>query len=484
MEKKTNLLSKLGADFRSKSVRAGGYSTVAVALLLAMVVVVNLLVPSLPTNITKLDMSGQDLLKLSQQTKTIVSNAKEEVTLYLLAEAGTEDDTILALLKRYSDLNSKIRVVKKDPVASPGFVTSYTDATLSGNDVLVVCGERSRFISVEDIYLYDIDYNTYEYSVTFNGENALTSAIDYVTNGNLPKLYLLSGHGENSLSTSLTDAISNDNIETASLSLLTMEAVPEDATAVLINGPTSDISADELELLRTYLSKGGNVMLVTDYKATSLPNLEALMADYAMEAAHGLLVEGNSSGHMRGYAYYLLPTLSALHDISAPLKNAGYYVCTPLAHGLTVAEGYDSDTLTVNKLLTTSSSAYLKDLESIKTGTEKAEGDPTGSYATAISVEKAADSVTSRAVWISSLQALSETVDGWVSGGNTDFVINALDWLCQKEESISIRGKTINTSVLTVPSSDGNTWNIVLIFLLPASMLVTGIAVFVRRKRK
>ena len=484
MKKNANLLSRLGADFRSKSVRVGGYSTMAVALLLAMVVVVNLLVSSLPTNITKLDMSGQDLLKLSQQTKTIVSNADEEVTLYLLAEAGTEDDTILALLKRYSDLNSKIRVVKKDPVASPGFVTSYTDATLSGNDVLVVCGERSRFVSNGEIYLYDVDYNTYEYTVTFNGESALTSAIDYVTNGNLPKLYLLSGHGESTLSVTLTDAISHDNIETASLSLLTMDAVPEDATAILINGPTSDISADELELLRAYMAKGGNVMLVTDYKATSLPNLEALMADYAMQSAPGLLVEGNSSGHMRGYAYYLLPTLTALHDITSPLKNAGYYVCTPLAHGLTVAKDYDENTFTVNKLLTTSSSAYLKDLESIKTSTEKADGDPTGSYATAISVEKALANGTSRAVWVSSLQALSETVDGWVSGGNTDFVINALDWLCQKEESISIRGKTIDTSVLTVPSGAGNTWSIVMIFLLPGSLLVAGIVVFIRRKRK
>ncbi len=482
--KPNNLFARLQADFRSKTLRAGGYSTLAVALVLAIAIAANLLVSSLPTSLTKLDMSSEDLLTLSQQTKNIVSGVKEEITLYLLAETGTEDDTIWALLKRYSDLNSKISVVKKDPVAYPGFVSAYTDAELTGNDVLVVCGDRSKFVSYQDIYIYNADYNTYQYSITFNGEGALTAAIDYVTSGDLPKLYLLTGHGESTLRTVLSGAISNDNIETASLSLLSLDAVPKDADAILINGPTTDISAEELKILRSYMEQGGNVMLVSDFKVQGLTNLEALMGDYAMQSAPGLLVEGDSAGHMRDYAYYLLPSLNSLHPITQPLAHGGYYVCTPLAHGLTVAKDYDKETLTVTQLLYTSASAYLKDLEDAKDSTIKAAGDPTGSFATAISAEKKLKSGSSRAVWLSSLQTLSEGADSWVSGANTDFVINALDWLCRKEASISIRGKLMHTNALTVPTGAANTWSAVLIFLLPAGMLTAGIAVFIRRKRK
>ena len=484
MSQQNSMMSKLQAGLRSKTLRVGGYSSLAIALVLAIAVVINLMAGSLPTNITKLDMSSEDLLALSQQTKSVVSSANAQVTLYLLAEPGTEDDTILSLLKRYADLNSKISVVKKDPVAYPGFVSQYTNASLSGNDVLVVSGDRSRFISYNDIYYYDVDYSTYQYTVTFNGEGLLTSAIDYVTSGNLPKLYTLTGHGESTLSTSLGDAISYDNIEMASLNLLTSESVPKDASAVLINGPTTDISADELALLQDYMKAGGNVMLVTGYNVENLTNLYTLMADYAIEPAAGLLVEGSSSNHMRGYAYYLLPNISSAHSITAPLASGNYYVCTPLAHGLTLAKEYDTETITATKLLFTSSSAYLKSLDAVKESTEKADGDPTGTYCTAIASEKALSSGSSRVVWLSSLQAMSETADGWVSGTNSDFVINALDWLCQKESSISIRGKNLQLDALTVPSGVANTWNTILIFLIPGAFLVSGIVVFVRRKRK
>lgn len=484
MKQETNLMSRLQDGLRSKTLRVGGYSSLAIALVLAIAIVINLMVGSLPTSITQIDMSSEDLLALSQQTKSLVSAADAQVTLYLLAEPGSEDDTILSLLHRYADLNSKISVVKKDPVAYPGFVSQYTNATLTGNDVLVVSGDRSRFISYNDIYYYEVDYSTYAYNVTFNGEGLLTSAIDYVTSGKLPKLYTLTGHGETTLSTSLGDAISYDNIQMASLNLLSADAIPEDASAILINGPTNDITADELALLQDYTKAGGNVMLVTNYNVDNLPNLYKLMADYAIEPAHGLLVEGSSSNHMRGYAYYLLPNISASHSITSPLAGGNYYVCTPLAHGLTVAKEYDTAAITVTKLLYTSGSAYLKSLDAIKESTEKADGDPTGLYSTAIASEKALDSGSSRVVWLSSLQAMSETADGWVSGTNSDFIINTLDWLCQKESSISIRGKNLQLDALTIPSGVANTWNTVLIFLVPGAFLISGIVVFVRRKRK
>ena len=42
------------------------------------------------------------------------------------------------------------------------------------------------------------------------------------------------------------------------LALLTADAVPEDAAAVVLNAPTKDISAEEAERLRTYLAGGGS----------------------------------------------------------------------------------------------------------------------------------------------------------------------------------------------------------------------------------
>ncbi len=102
------------------------------------------------------------------------------------------------------------------------------------------------------------------YDVSFAGENALTSAISYVTSDDLPKLYLLEGHGESALSDTFSTAVEQENLMMDTLSLLTLEAVPEDADCVMIYAPTSDISADEKDRLLSYLQGGGTLMLITD----------------------------------------------------------------------------------------------------------------------------------------------------------------------------------------------------------------------------
>ena len=125
------------------------------------------------------------------------------------------------------------------------------------NNSLVESGEKSRYIAYEDIYEYDTSnyYTTESVSQSFDGEGQITSAIDYVVREDLPQVYLLSGHGEQELSETFTDELARSNYETVSdFSLLNVDAVPEDCDALIINAPTSDISEEELELLRDYVA--------------------------------------------------------------------------------------------------------------------------------------------------------------------------------------------------------------------------------------
>ena len=86
-----------------------------------------------------------------------------------------------------------------------------------------------------------------------------------MTRESLPKVYILKGHGEDELSDNITNMIKQDNMEASSLSLLSMNNVPEDAAVVFINNPSSDLGDDETEMLIAYLQKGGRAVLMTDY---------------------------------------------------------------------------------------------------------------------------------------------------------------------------------------------------------------------------
>ena len=302
--KKPNFSWKRVADsFSTRSFRVGGYSVAAAAIVLAIAVMVNVFAAALPASVTKFDTTANQLFTLSEQTEKLVSGLTDEVTVYWIVRSGREESYLESLLSRYQSLSDKIRVVKKDPDVFPTFTQQYTDS-FTENSLIVEAGERYRYVDYNDIFV--MDYTSYYYygteSWSFCGESELTSAIDYVVSENLPKVYLLTGHGESSLSDSFASAVKQQNIETAELSLLTLESVPADTDCILINAPQSDISLDEQSKLLEYLGNGGNLFLITDPpKSGELTNLEALMADYGVTTVDGIVVESFGRGNVPPY---------------------------------------------------------------------------------------------------------------------------------------------------------------------------------------
>ena len=116
----------------------------------------------------------------------------------------------------------------------PTFTEQYTNETVQNNSLIVECGDRSRFIGYDDIYIQEADVYSYSYNTSFDGEGAITSAIDYVVSEELPQLYMLEGHGEAELPATFSEQIEKENIEVSSFSLLTVDSVPEEADCVLI----------------------------------------------------------------------------------------------------------------------------------------------------------------------------------------------------------------------------------------------------------
>ena len=257
--------SEIKAAFSSKSFKVGGYSVAAAVVVIAIAVAVNMIAGALPAGVTQLDMTTSGVYSLSQETENLLSGLEEEVTVYWVVQDGQEDVTLEHLLDRYEAGSSKIKVVKRDPDVYPTFLAQYDVSETYNNSLIVESGETFRYVSYNDVYEYDYSSYSYDYSYTtsFAGENALTSAINYVISSDLPKIYILTGHGESELSTTFAGAVQSANIEYEELSLLTEEAVPEDADAIMICSPQSDISAEEEELLADYLAAGGNLMLLT-----------------------------------------------------------------------------------------------------------------------------------------------------------------------------------------------------------------------------
>lgn len=470
----------MAQQFRTRRFRAGGYTTFATAIVIAIAVAANLLAGALPESVTQQDMTQAQIYTLSDQTRRIVSAIEKDVTLYQVAVSGNENESVRAFLKRYADLSDHISIETADPIENPSFLKTYGQ-NMSINSVIIQSGDKYRIVDYNDIYVVDYSYDYYSggfsNTTSFNGEQEITSAIYYVVSDSLPVVYTLTGHGEEAISETVLNLLSQQNMEQQSLSLLTEEAVPEDAAAVVVSVPQSDISEDEAERLKEYLAAGGQMILMTDQlDAETFPNLLSVTESMGLTVGEGMVIEGDASRCVRGYNYYILPEITS-HEITNPLIDGGYYIMTPMAQPL--EETADS-TADVTTLLTTSSKAYAKMAGYDMQTTEKEDGDTDGPFYVGMLSEKNG----ARLAWFSTPLLLDASTNSIIGGSNYDLFLNTLSYACAQEDSISIRAKSLDVEALVVPQQTASTLSVLVVGVIPALLVAAGIVIVVRRKRK
>ena len=482
--KKQDLLSRLAPKKPKQAAPAasriafqgGSYSLALTAVVLALVIAVNVLASLLPSGWTRFDISATKLYSITSNTKVVVNALQQDVTIYWIVQAGEEDDVIENLLDKYDSLSDHITVVKKNPDVYPTFAEQYTDETVQNNSLVVECGDKSRFIGYDDIYVSEADVYSYTYNTSFDGEGAITSAIDYVVSEEQPRIYTLEGHGEAELPSTFSDQIEKDNMEVQSLSLLNVDEVPEDAACVLIYAPSSDISAEEKEMLAQYTQNGGKLLVMAGpVEDASLENLNSLLGDYGVTVNEGIVIEGDRDHYAFQSPFALMPDMNS-SGVTDSLMEEHHYPILTIASGLTV----DESRTEVTQLLTTSDSAYSKlsgyDLETY----DKEEGDIDGPFALAVSIDCGNSG---QILWFSSSSFLDDMYNAYSSGANVNLGMNALSELIGESEAIAIRSKSLNYNYLTISSSTSSLLKVVMIGVFPLLYLGIGIGVVLRRRR-
>ena len=476
-------MKKNTAKNNQLALKGGSYSLIITATVLAILIVVNIFASSMPTTLTKFDISASKLYSITSNTKAVVNNLKQDVTIYWIVQADQEDTIIENLLGKYDGLSSHIDVVKKNPDVFPTFAQQYTDEEIYNNSLIVVSKDRSRYISLEEIYEYEYEYDYYSYSYVatgisgFDGEGAITSAIDYVVSEDLPKIYVLEGHGEGELPTTFSDTVGKENIEGETLSLLTVDEIPEDADAIMIYEPQSDISELEKTMLAEYAENGGKLLVISGpVYDVEFTNLHSLLSDYGVTVETGIVIEGDRSNYAYGYPEMLIPNIES-HSITDPLIEERYYPIVPLAQGMTITDTSGA----VTELLYTSDSAFSKVAGFELDTYDKEDGDIDGPFSIAVSIETDG---AGQIIWFSVADFLDDMYNSYSSGANVNLVMNAISSLVGEREAISIRVKSIDYSYLTIDEETSSALKLMMIGIFPLAYLGLGIGVIVSKRRK
>ncbi|NLO46237.1 MAG: GldG family protein [Clostridiales bacterium] len=474
------------SSFKTRSTKAGTYMFTVCAIAVAAVIILNMIVGKLPSSIKHIDTTGTDIYSISDYSKQIVKNIDTKVTVYLVAKKGNEDMALSTLLDRYAGLNSNIKVEQKDPELSL-IADKYSEGDLEENSLIFVSDKRSKTVDYSSLYEYSetAQQNYYYYgdqvqADIFDGENEITSALSYVTTDILPKVYSLTGHGEEGFSDSVLSYIVNENIELDDIDVLKAKQIPDDCECLIISDPSKDISTDEKDIILDYLGGGGNLLIMTSYKDNQTPNLEEVLENYGVQKQKGVIIEDDPNCYYY-YYNYLMPNIQS-HEVTDPILDSGYRVLMPMAHGIAETDLHRGS-LELTSLLTTSKSAYAKD-NPTEEDFAKTDDDIGGPFSVGYSVSEVHGETETRVVWFSTTYFLDDSYLGYT--GNINLFLNSLKWMCKLEKNISVIEPKVlvGTEKLEITSGEGVFWNIMFVGVLPAASIFIGLAIWIRRKKR
>ena len=303
----------------------------------------------------------------------------------------------------------------------------------------------------------------------FDGEGQLTSAVNYVTGDVSKKIYRTAGHGEATLSATVSDLMDKNNYTLSELNLLMNPEIPEDCDLLLMYAPAKDLTEEEKTAVETYLSGGGNVMiLLGDTNATELPNLSALMKTYGLEAADGYIADPQRA--YQGNYYYFFPMLSASGDLANGLTSE--MVLLANAHGLNLTAAA-RDTITTEAFMETSQNAFAV--------TEESQSE--GSYTLGATATEALDDEKESRLTVISAGSLidAQITDTFTTLENTTLFMNVVTANFDDVENVSVEPKSLAVEYNTVQYP--GILSLFVIFGIPIMVLAAGFVVWFRRRR-
>ena len=465
------------------SLKYGGYSALLVAGVLVILIAINLLFQRIPLRV---DLTVEKFYTLSDQTLSVLRSLEEDVTIYGLYEAGSEDIKIVEILRKYQDVSKRIGIEYVDPYLNPGLNTRFeVRGDPPGEGSLVVESDKKfKVLKFYELFDWETDQNYQTQAQSLKAEQMLTSAVVHVTSEKSPVIYALRGHDEKSLPTDLVAQMEQENYTIKELVVAANMRIPPDADIILILSPKLDLSESEEKVIREFLFVDrGEVLFLANLGFSEQPNLDKLLAGYGVGIGRYLVIEGSSDWHVPAQPIALFPELSD-HSITESLRGADMPVIIPLTQAVEVHSARRRS-VEIEPLLTTSQKAWGETTWETAEW-EKSLGDPVGPFTLAVAItdKGEAGQSESKAVVIAGSMFLYPPESIGRLPENYNLLLNSLNWLQGKEELIAIRPKTISHVRYRLHMNQLQFFVFagITVILVPIIILGTGLAVWLKRR--
>jgi ABC-type uncharacterized transport system involved in gliding motility auxiliary subunit len=324
-------------------------------------------------------------------------------------------------------------------------------------------------------------------TVSGTRESDITTGLLRLTSTSQKKIYFLSGHNERRIDgferdsySQVKTALESDNYLVEPLVLAGSREIPQDAAVLVVAQPRNPLLDEEKQAITSYLDQGGKLMLLTQ---PHLPPSQAqvplsdLVGRWNVEIGSAPVVEGNPQLSLPQEPLVPLIARYPSHKISEALGFTFYptttYINVP-------RDGQSSATIT--SFLQTSDRSWAETGQQVQFD----EGsDLRGPLTIGVAIDDTAqeqpdasggddpEAKKIRVVIIGDADFASNAYLG-LGGANRDFFVNAINWLAEEEQLISIRPKEQQSRNLFLSAAQQNLVLFSSALFLPLIVLAMG----------
>lgn len=452
-----------------RQARYGSNALVLTLAVVGIVIVINYLGYQ---NTRRWDLTEDQQNTLAPETVDVLQSLTEPVK----AEAyyttsfpiGTTEDL---LINYKTNSQGKFDYEVIDPNAYP-LRAQQANVTRDGTIVLVAGDRREQ--------------------VSFASEQELTAALIRLANPGSRAVYFLVGHDEYNVDNasaerayaSVKAALQAKNYIVNTLNLVTNPVIPQDALAVIVAGPQIQLSGPEVQLLQAYLDSGGSLIYMNEpipfskYGENPDPLAAYLEIFWGIRFGNDVVIDLNNTNEP------LTGIINQFGDHPITQKMYTSVVLFPGARSVEMVDPAPEGVQLTVLGLTTDRSWGETDWKTLLDQSQAAPDDGIdriGPVPLAVAGENS--NTKGRVVVMGDSDFAGETY--YTAYGNSDFLLNSIDWAAEQENLINLTAKEQTTRMLVMP--DGVSQGLVVlgsICLLPAIVMVTGITVWLQRRRR
>ncbi len=437
-------------------------------------------------HVKRFDLTAEGTYSLAPQTLQVLDKLDRDLEIQAFFPGG-DYPRLRDLLVNYKARNRKVKYEFIDPDRQPD-VAKLNDVTVYGTFSNPFTGSQLKFGTV--VLRYGDKKEKIEKRSEEVREDDLTNAIIKVQRSGVKKVYFVEGHGEKDINdnerggyAAAKKALEDQAFKVETVNLAREGKVPLDAKVVVMAGPTTEPFSQEMQFVTDFMNTGGGFLLMVDPSPS--PGLETFAKAWGVNVRNDVVLDVSGAGRLMGAS----PTIPLVLQYESHRITDRFRSMTFFPYSRSLEPSTDSVSgITVEPLFKTNPNSWGE--TDIKSGEASfSEGtDIQGPLTLALVVSKEVKPASDNAPALKARMVIVGDSDFAVnayfpSQGNGNLFLNMVSWLGEEEDLISIRPKAPQDRRVILTQSQQSMLRLLIVFVLPAIVLVSGIVVWTRRRR-